>query len=311
MLNIVFMGTPEFAAQSLSRIIKSHHVRCVYTQPDRPAGRGKKLRPSEVKLFAQKSGIEVRQPNNLKSEAASISSINPDVIVVVAYGLLLPNAILDVPRFGCINVHASLLPRWRGAAPIQRAIEAGDNRSGVCIMQMDAGLDTGPVFARCEVPINADTTAGALHDQLASAGANTLAEVLEAIENGTATAEPQSDVGECYAAKINRTEAHIDWCKDANSIERKIRAFNPWPICTTSYNGNNLRILRASASARKQDASPGEVISIDQNTLLVACGVGALQLTTLQKPGGRALTTKEFLNGNKVARGDLFGTVLN
>ncbi|MBT5031794.1 MAG: methionyl-tRNA formyltransferase, partial [Proteobacteria bacterium] len=163
MLNIVFMGTPEFAAQSLSRIIKSHHVRCVYTQPDRPSGRGKKLRPSAVKLLAQKSGIEVHQPKNLNSQAASISSINPDVIVVVAYGLLLPQAILDVPRLGCINVHASLLPRWRGAAPIQRAIEAGDNRSGVCIMQMDVGLDTGPVFARCEVPISADTTAGTLH----------------------------------------------------------------------------------------------------------------------------------------------------
>ena len=307
MLNIVFMGTPEFAAQSLSRIIKSHYVRCVYTQPDRPAGRGKILRPSEVKLLAQKLGIDVRQPKNLSNEAALISSINPDVVIVVAYGLLLPKAILDVPRLGCINVHASLLPRWRGAAPIQRAIEAGDNSSGVCIMQMDTGLDTGPVFARCEVPIDADTTAGALHDQLARAGANTLVEVLEALEDGTTTAEPQSNVGECYAAKINRAEARIDWCEDANSIERKIRAFNPWPICTTSYKGSDLRILRASPTVRGHDASPGEVISIEQNTLLVACGVGALQLTTLQKPGGRALTTKEFLNGNKVACGDLLG----
>lgn len=306
MLNVVFMGTPEFAAQSLRLVINSHNVQCVYTQPDRPAGRGRKLTASEVKQQALVSGIEVRQPENLRNETAILNSLNPDIIVVVAYGLLLPQAVLDIPRFGCINVHGSLLPRWRGAAPIQRAIEAGDDKSGVCIMQMEAGLDTGPVFSSYEIPLEKTTTAGELHDQLASAGAEALIEVLSAIERGEALAEPQSEVGATYASKLSRSEARIDWHASAADIERKIRAFNPWPICSTSYKNKDLRVLLSNFSALDHTTKPGEVIRVDRKGITVACGEGAINLTSLQKPGGRPLTAKEFLNGHSVVIGDFF-----
>jgi methionyl-tRNA formyltransferase len=306
MLNVVFMGTPEFAAQSLKLVINSHNVQCVYTQPDRPAGRGRKLTASEVKQLALASGITVHQPENLKNETTILNSLNPDIIVVVAYGLLLPQVVLDIPRFGCINVHGSLLPRWRGAAPIQRAIEAGDNKSGVCIMQMEAGLDTGPVFSSHEVPLEKTTTAGELHDQLASAGAEELIEVLNAIEHGQAIAEPQSETGATYASKLSRSEARIGWHANASDIERKIRAFNPWPICTTSYKNKDLRILLSCISTLDHSSESGEVIQVDRKSITVACGEGAINLISLQKPGGRALTTAEFLNGHHVAIGDFF-----
>jgi len=306
MLNVVFMGTPEFAAQSLKLVINSHNVQCVYTQPDRPAGRGRKLTVSEVKQLALASGINVHQPENLKNELSILNSLNPDIIVVVAYGLLLPQAVLDIPHFGCINVHGSLLPRWRGAAPIQRAIEAGDDRSGVCIMQMEAGLDTGPVYSSREILLDQTTTAGDFHNQLASAGAEALIEVLNAIELGRAVAIPQSETGVTYAAKLTRREGRIDWRGSATEIERKIRAFNPWPICCTSYKGKDLRILLSSAITIDHSAEPGEVIQVTRNAITVACREGAIVFASLQKPGGKVLTAKEFLNGHKVIIGELF-----
>jgi methionyl-tRNA formyltransferase len=306
MLNVVFMGTPDFAAQSLRLVINSHNVQCVYTQPDRPAGRGRKITASAVKQLALASGIKIHQPENLKNETAVLNSLNPDIIVVVAYGLLLPQAVLNIPRFGCVNVHGSLLPRWRGAAPIQRAIEAGDNKSGVCIMQMEAGLDTGPVFSSHTVPLDQSITAGKLHDQLASVGAKALIEVLNSIESGQAIANQQSVTGATYATKITRREARIDWRTSASVIENKIRAFNPWPICSTSYKGKDLRILLGNISAVDHYAEPGEVIQVNQKGITVACGEGAINLSRVQKPGGNALTAKEFLNGHNVTIGDLF-----
>lgn len=306
MLNVVFMGTPEFAVQSLRLMANSHNVQCVYTQPDRPAGRGRKLAASEVKQYALAAEIKIRQPETLKNEVTVLDSLNPDIIVVVAYGLLLPQAILDIPRFGCINVHGSLLPRWRGAAPIQRAIEAGDDSSGVCIMQMEAGLDTGPVFSSHEVPIEETTTAGELHDKLADTGAAGLLEVMNALERGQALAKPQSETGATYATKLTRSEGRIDWQLSAAEIERKIRAFNPWPICSSPYKGKDLRILLSTAIVVDHSATPGEVIRVSRDGITVACGDGAIILTKLQKPGGNALTAKEFLNGHKVVVGDLF-----
>lgn len=306
MLNAVFMGTPEFAAQSLKLVIGSHNVQCVYTQPDRPAGRGRKITASAVKQLAQASGIKVHQPVNLKNEATTLQSLNPDIIVVVAYGLLLPQEILNIPRFGCINVHGSLLPRWRGAAPIQRAIEAGDEKSGVCIMQMEVGLDTGPVFANHTVSLGQSITAGELHDELASVGAKALIEVLDNIERGQANAEPQSETGVTYATKLARSEARINWRTNAVDIGRKIRAFNPWPICSTSYRGKDLRILRSNINKLDHSAQPGEVIHVSSEGITVACGGDAVSLTDLQKPGGKILTAKEFLNGHDVTVGDIF-----
>lgn len=306
MLNVVFMGTPEFAVPSLKLVINSHNVQGVYTQPDRPAGRGRRVSVSAVKQLAQASNIRVYQPENLKNESTTLRNLNPDIIVVVAYGLLLPQIILDIPRLGCINVHGSLLPRWRGAAPIQRAIEAGDKQSGVSIMQMESGLDTGPVFASHTVQLRESTTAGELNDKLAILGAKALIDVLNNIESGHASTNPQSKTGVTYATKLVRSEAQIDWRTSASIIQHKIRAFNPWPICWTSYRDKDLRILHSNISILDHSAEPGEVIQISPKGISVACGEGAISLTNMQKPGGKVLTANEFLNGQNVMIGEIF-----
>ncbi|WP_081136608.1 methionyl-tRNA formyltransferase, partial [Halomonas sp. BC2] len=258
-LRVVFAGTPDFAASSLAALLDSEHeVVAVYTQPDRPAGRGRKLTPSPVKQLAQAQALPVYQPISLKdAEAqAELAALNADVMVVVAYGLLLPQAVLDTPRLGCINVHASLLPRWRGAAPIQRAIEAGDSASGVTIMQMDAGLDTGAMLHEVRTPITPRTTGGDLHDRLAIQGANALIHVLDNLDNGSLQATAQPDEGVTYAAKLSKAEAELDFSQPAEQLARKIRAFNPWPVAWCALGNDRLRLLMASVEPGEQPACP-------------------------------------------------------
>ncbi len=248
-LRVVFAGTPDFAASSLAAVLDSEHeVVAVYTQPDRPAGRGRKLTPSPVKQLAQGHGLPVYQPASLKDAdaQAELAALNADVMVVVAYGLLLPQAVLDTPRLGCINVHASLLPRWRGAAPIQRAIEAGDSASGVTIMQMDAGLDTGAMLYEVRTPITSRTTGGDLHDRLAIQGANALVNVLDQLDSDSLEATPQPEEGVTYAAKLSKAEAELDFTQSAEQLARKIRAFNPWPVAWCTLGNDRLRLLMAS-----------------------------------------------------------------
>jgi len=238
-LRIVFAGTPEFAAAPLKALLDTpHQIVAVYTQPDRPAGRGQKLMPSPVKQLAVENAIPVLQPPSLKDAAAQaeLAALEPDLLVVVAYGLILPQAVLDIPRFGCINSHASLLPRWRGAAPIQRAVQAGDAESGVTVMQMEAGLDTGPMLLKVRTPITADDTGGSLHDRLAELGPPAVIEAIAGLASGTLMGEVQDDALANYAHKLNKDEARIDWSRPAIELERPIRAFNPWPICHSTLN---------------------------------------------------------------------------
>jgi len=319
-VRIAYAGTPEFAVPALLALIGSHHsVVGVLTQPDRPKGRGRQLAASPVKQTAQSHGIPVAQPESLKSEEerAELVSWQPDVLVVVAYGLILPRAILELPRLGCVNSHASLLPRWRGAAPIQRAVLAGDRETGVTIMRMDAGLDTGPILIQERVSIGEGETAGALHDRLSELGARPLLQALEGLENKTLREIPQPSQGVTYAAKIDKAEAAIDWCGSATEIERKVRAFNPWPIAETVFAGEQLRIHAARAvgaaggarvgpapgAAANDDSFPGTILSVDGGSVVVACGEGALSLTTIQRPGGKPISGQDFAN----TRRDLVG----
>lgn len=301
-LRIIFAGTPEFAAQALAALLKTEHeIVAVYTQPDRPAGRGRKLTPSQVKVLAQEHGIEVRQPEKLKAEEdqAALRDLNADLMVVVAYGLLLPKAVLDAPRLGCINIHASLLPRWRGAAPIQRAIEAGDSETGVTIMQMDVGLDTGDMLSKHSTPIHADDTAQSLHDRLAVIGAEAVVDTIEALAQGQAKPEKQDDSLANYAHKMSKAEAVIDWQRPAIELDRLIRAFNPWPVAQTSLDDKVLRIWQASAiddSGNTSDAAPGTIIALDKQGIDVATGSGLLRLLRVQQPGGKPLAIHELLN---------------
>lgn len=307
-MKIVFAGTPEFAVSSLKAANESHHVvAAVYTQPDRPAGRGRKLKPSPVKEYATTNGIPVFQPENFKTPETidDLKSLEPDLMVVVAYGLILPTTVLEIPKFGCINVHASLLPRWRGAAPIQRAIEAGDSYSGITIMQMDAGLDTGDMLLKKEIRIDETDTAQTLHDRLANAGAEALLEVLDSIERGSLEPETQIEKDATYASKLDKNEARIDWSRPAIELSRKIRAFNPWPIANCGYHDKRLRILEAKIlPSSKTSANPGEIIDINDDALSVQCGEGALGISRLQLEGGRSMTVGEFLNGHTVSIGD-------
>lgn len=305
-MKIVFAGTPEFAVPSLRAAARHNEVAAVYTQPDRPAGRGRGLSVSPVKLEALKRGIPVLQPQSLRDPGtqAALRALAPDLMVVVAYGLILPRAVLEIPRHGCWNVHASLLPRWRGAAPIQRAIEAGDNQSGVCLMQMDAGLDTGPVILRQTTPISETDTAGLLHDRLAELGAQVLADGLGLLRAGIRPIPtPQPAEGVTYAHKLDKAEARLDWSQPAVVLARKVRAFMPWPIAEATVAGERLRIHGAIALDLDHQAAPGTLLAASRQGLDMACGIGALRLRVVQREGGKAITAADYLN----ARRDLTG----
>lgn len=309
-LRIVFAGTPEFAAEHLKALIDSPwRIVAVYTQPDRPAGRGQKLMPSPVKQLAVQHDIPVLQPSTLRDPAAQaeLAALRPDLMVVVAYGLILPQAVLDIPRLGCINSHASLLPRWRGAAPIQRAVQEGDAQSGVTVMRMEAGLDTGPMLLKVTTPIDAEDTGGTLHDRLAQLGPQAVVQAVRGLAAGTLADERQDDTLATYAHKLNKDEARIDWSRPAIELERLVRAFNPWPVCHTLLNDETLKIL--SAVVAEGQGRPGEVIAASKEGLTIACGEGALRLTRLQLPGGKPLGFTDLFNSrrDKFAVGTLLG----
>ncbi|MCF7751677.1 methionyl-tRNA formyltransferase [Bacillus subtilis subsp. subtilis] len=301
-MKIVFAGTPEFAVSSLRAAARHHEVVAVYTQPDRPAGRGRGLMPSPVKLEAIARGIPVFQPEHLKTPEAQqqLRDLQPDLMVVVAYGLILPKAVLAIPTHGCWNVHASLLPRWRGAAPIQRAIQAGDSESGVCLMQMDAGLDTGPVLLRQHLAIGPNDTGGQLHDRLAELGAQVLSDGLGLLRAGIKPiAQPQPEAGVTYAHKLDKAEARLDWAQDAQALERTVRAFNPWPIAEAQLAGERVRIHGAVALADNQGKAPGTLLAAAREGIDIACGQGALRLRVLQREGGKAITAADYLNARR------------
>ncbi|MFZ8886423.1 MAG: methionyl-tRNA formyltransferase [Steroidobacteraceae bacterium] len=300
-LSIVFAGTPDFAVPALEAIAGSRHrVVAVYTQPDRPAGRGLKLLASPVKRRAGELGLPVFQPTTLRDEGAAgaLAALAPDVLVVVAYGLILPQAILDVPRLGCLNIHASLLPRWRGAAPIQRAILAGDAETGVTIMGMEAGLDTGPMLLREAEPIGPEESAGRLHDRLAQRGAKLIVAALDQLEHGEARFTPQPTEGVTYAAKLDKSEAILDWTLSALDLARRVRAFDPWPVAETTLEGRQLRIWAARpVEASTGDARPGTILRAGGAGIEVACGQGVLNLERVQLAGGKPLPAGDFVRG--------------
>ena len=301
-LRIVFAGTPEFAVPCLRAAAQRGEVVAVYTQPDRPAGRGRGLQSSPVKLEALGRGIPVLQPETLKSEVSrdALRALQPDLMVVVAYGLLLPQRILDIPKFGCWNVHASLLPRWRGAAPIQRAIEAGDRETGVCLMQMEKGLDTGPVLLRQATPIGDAETGGQLHDRLAVLGAQVLADGLGLLRAGIRPVpQAQPAEGVTYAHKLDKAEARLDWSQPAETLARKVRAFHPWPVAEATLGGERVRIHGAVALPLAHGAAPGTVLLAGRGGIDVACGEGALRIRVLQREGGKAITAADYLNARR------------
>jgi len=301
-MRIVFAGTPEFAVPSLRAAARHHEVVAVYTQPDRPAGRGRGLTPSPVKLEAIARGIPVLQPETLRAPETqrALAELAPDLMVVVAYGLILPKAVLRIPTYGCWNVHASLLPRWRGAAPIQRAIEAGDAESGVCLMQMEAGLDTGPVLLSQRTPISDSDTGGQLHDRLAELGAQVLADGLGLLRAGLMpVAQPQPAEGVTYAHKLDKAEARLDWTQPADALARRVRAFVPWPVAEAHLAGERVRIHGAVALDEAHGAQPGTVLAASRQGIDVACGQGVLRLRVLQREGGKAITAADYLNARR------------
>lgn len=314
-MKIVFAGTPEFAALALQSLqAAGFEIPLVLTQPDRPAGRGMQLQASSVKQFALANGMPVAQPESLRLDgkhpdaarnALQLLRDTPhDAMVVVAYGLILPRAVLDIPRLGCINIHASLLPRWRGAAPIQRAIEAGDAETGVTIMQMDEGLDTGPMLAKEALSIELDDTAATLHDRLAQLGSRMIVSVLRQMEQGLLSATPQPKAGATYAAKIMKDEAALDFTLSAAAAARRINAFNPFPGATATFNGVPVKFWRAEPVEVETHGKPGEVLAANaQDGVLVACGDGVLRVTELQKPGGKRLPAREFIKGFSMEQG--------
>ena len=299
-MRIVFAGTPDFAASHLQALLDAgRDIVAVYTQPDRPAGRGQKLAPSPVKQLAVQHGIAVYQPQTLRDPAAQaeLAALQADLMVVVAYGLILPQVVLDIPRLGCINSHASLLPRWRGAAPIQRAVQAGDAESGVTVMQMEAGLDTGPMLLKVTTPISAEDTGGSLHDRLAQLGSAAVVEAVAKLAAGELKGEVQDDALATYAHKLNKDEARLDWSRPAIELERLVRAFHPWPICHSTLNGEALKVH--AAQLHEGQGEPGTVLAADKNGLVVACGNGALRLTRLQLPGGKPLNFADLYNSRR------------
>ena len=309
-LRVIYAGTPEFAVPALSALhAAGHQIVAVYTQPDRPAGRGRKLKASAVKTFALETGLPVEQPLHLRDDAVveTLAGWQADVMIVAAYGLILPKRVLDLPSHGCLNIHASLLPRWRGAAPIQRAILNGDQSSGASIMKMAEGLDTGPVIAQSEIPINTDMTAADLHDAIADAGSQQLIEILPAWCRGELQAAEQQEAAVTYAAKLQKQEATIDWQHSAIEIHRKIMAFNPWPVAQTAFDSDRqLRLWRSSlpqhgdAAVIPPAAVPGSLHSPDGERLLVKCGTGELELTQVQLPGRKAMPSSDFLKSNQI-----------
>jgi methionyl-tRNA formyltransferase len=301
-MRIVFAGTPAFAVPSLRAAHARNEVVAVYTQPDRPAGRGRGLTASPIKREATQRGIPVLQPISLKrtSSQEALRALAPDLIVVVAYGLILPQSVLDIPRYGCWNVHASLLPRWRGAAPIQRAIEAGDTETGVCLMQMEAGLDTGPVLLSQRTPIGGEETGGQLHDRLAELGATVLSDGLGLLRAGIRPVpQPQPEIGVAYAHKLDKAEARLDWSQSASALARKVRAFEPWPVAEAVVAGERLRIHGAIASEEAHTAAPGTLLTASKHGLDIACGEGVLRLRVIQREGGKAITAADYLNARR------------
>jgi methionyl-tRNA formyltransferase len=305
-LRLVFAGTPEFAVPGLQVMLDGpDQVLAVYTQPDRPAGRGRQLQPSPVKALACAHGVEVRQPESLRDPETrdALRALQPDLLVVVAYGLLLPQKVLDIPPAGAWNVHASLLPRWRGAAPIQRAIEAGDHETGACLMQMEKGLDTGPVLLRKRVGIAETETAGELHDRLARVGADLLRAGLELLRAGLCPLpQPQADDGITYARKLEKGEARLDWNRPATQLANQVRAFSPWPVAEAQLEGERVRIHRALPVARDRDAAIGSIVAATRDGIDVACSEGALRLLELQRDGGRVLGAADYLNARPALR---------
>jgi methionyl-tRNA formyltransferase len=308
-MKIIFAGTPEFAAVALKALHKAgFEISLVLTQPDRPAGRGMQLQASAVKQFATAHGIPVAQPISLRldgkypdiaQEAHDLLRSTPhDVMIVAAYGLILPRSVLDIPEYGCINIHGSLLPRWRGAAPIHRAIEAGDSETGITIMQMEEGLDTGPMLAMRKVPIASEDTTGSLHDKLADLGGTMIVDTLNTLQKGHVAATPQPEAGANYAPKITKEEAALDFQQPAEKLARKIRAFNPFPGAVAHFNGVPIKLWHAQALSDSGSAKPGQILSATATDgVIVECGTGALRLTELQKPGGKRLPAAEFLKG--------------
>lgn len=301
-MRIVFAGTPDFAVPALRAASRYGDVVAVYTQPDRPAGRGRGLAAPPVKREAVARGFPVRQPQTLREAQAqqALRELAPDLMVVVAYGLILPQAVLDIPRFGCWNVHASLLPRWRGAAPIQRAIQAGDAETGVCLMQMEAGLDTGPVLLEQRTPISDAETGGQLHDRLAELGAQVLADGLGLLRAGIRPVpRPQPQQGASYARKLDKSEARLDWRRPAEELARAVRAFNPWPVAEAEVAGERLRIHGAVALPQAHEAAPGTLLAAGREGIDIACGQGVLRLRVVQRAGGRAITAADWLNARR------------
>ena len=299
-LKIVFAGTPDFAALHLSSLIDSEHeVIAVYSQPDRPAGRGKKLQPSPVKQIALEHNIDVYQPVNFKDPAdvAQLDALNADVMIVVAYGLLLPQSVLDAPKHGCLNVHASLLPRWRGAAPIQRCIEAGDKMTGITIMQMDAGLDTGDMLHKITTGITLDDTGGSLHDRLAAIGPQSLLATLAQLEAGELQPEKQNDAQANYAHKLKKEEALLDWSQNADDLALRVRAFNPFPVAFTLLGNDRIRVLKATALEKVTQLQPGTIAQVSADGIEVACAEGVLRLEQIQLAGKKAMMVADVING--------------
>lgn len=306
-LRVAFAGTPVFAAEALHAILAAgFEVPLVMTQPDRPAGRGMKLTPSPVKRVAFDAGIAVDQPERLRTpeQRARLAACAPDVLVVAAYGLILPREALEIPRLGCVNIHASLLPRWRGAAPIHRAIEAGDKQTGITIMQMDEGLDTGPMLSARALPIASDDSTATLHDRLAALGGEMIVEALHGLDAGTLSPTPQPENGVTYAAKISKAEAAVDWNQSAELVARRIRAFDPFPGVVSVLRDTLIKLWRAVPISG--DGEPGEVLAMSADGIVIACGEGALCVTELQRPGSRRLGAEEFLRGFPVAIGERF-----
>lgn len=308
-MRLVFAGTPDFAATALRALLGTHHtIVGVYSQPDRPAGRGRKLQPSPVKQVALDNGIPVFQPENLKTPEAQqeLADLRPEVMIVAAYGLILPQAVLEIPAHGCLNIHASLLPRWRGAAPIQRAIAGGDENTGITIMQMDKGLDTGAMLLKSQTSIEATDTGGSLHDRLADMGGKAIIEALSRLENSELHGEKQNNEDACYAHKLSKEEGHIDWTQNAPAIERLIRAFNPWPgtysdlkQLRADLEQQRLRIHQATATEESSQKPAGTVIRREREGIDIACGNGTLRITRLQLPGSRAQSVNDLINGGK------------